>query len=60
MPAHGLGKGDPTGEVIWFKLDLSDPKVARKAAEDFMQMEQRLDVLGEPSVPAWVRVERDD
>ncbi len=38
----GLG----LGEVLWLELDLSDPRKARKAAEEFMKTETRLDVLG--------------
>ncbi|ESK90289.1 short chain dehydrogenase [Moniliophthora roreri MCA 2997] len=33
------------GEVSWLKLDLSDPREAKKAAEDFTTKEKRLDVL---------------
>ena len=35
------------GEVLWLKLDLSDPRLARQSAEEFMRKEKRLDVLGE-------------
>ena len=40
----GLGPGN--GEVVWLKLDLEDPRNAKKAAEEFRQKESRLDVLG--------------
>ncbi|EEB91739.1 hypothetical protein MPER_09854 [Moniliophthora perniciosa FA553] len=33
------------GEVSWLKLNLSDPREAKKAAEDFTTKEKRLDVL---------------
>ena len=33
------------GEVVWLKLDLSDPCNAKKAAKEFMAKEDRLDVL---------------
>ncbi|KAK0445127.1 hypothetical protein EV421DRAFT_1937426 [Armillaria borealis] len=33
------------GEVVWLKLDLSDPRLARQSAEEFMRKEKRLDVL---------------
>ncbi|TCD67359.1 hypothetical protein EIP91_010207 [Steccherinum ochraceum] len=33
------------GEVLWLQLDLSDPRKARKAGEEFLKIEQRLDVL---------------
>ncbi|KAF9554205.1 NAD-P-binding protein [Agrocybe pediades] len=39
----GLGPGN--GQVIWLKLDLSDPRDAKKAAEDFLKKEARLDIL---------------
>ncbi|KIY47879.1 NAD(P)-binding protein [Fistulina hepatica ATCC 64428] len=41
MEAEGLG----TGQVIWHKVDLSDPRNAKQAAEEFMRREARLDVL---------------
>ncbi|KAH7878248.1 uncharacterized protein C8R40DRAFT_1038546 [Lentinula edodes] len=34
------------GKVKWLKLDLSDPREAKRAAETFMEKEKRLDVLG--------------
>ncbi|KAI0073653.1 NAD-P-binding protein [Panus rudis PR-1116 ss-1] len=43
LKKEGLGPGN--GEVIWLPLDLSDPKEAKKAAEDFLTKEKRLDVL---------------
>ncbi|KAF4616899.1 hypothetical protein D9613_008763 [Agrocybe pediades] len=39
----GLGPGN--GQVIWLKLDLSDPRDAKKAAEDFLKKDARLDIL---------------
>lgn len=42
---HKEGLNPGNGEVIWLKLDLSDPRNAKKAAEDFMAKEKRLDVL---------------
>ncbi|ESK90273.1 hypothetical protein Moror_7656 [Moniliophthora roreri MCA 2997] len=36
------GKG---GQVVWLKVDLSDPREAKKAAQDFLTKEKRLDVL---------------
>lgn len=33
------------GEVISLKLDLSDPRKARKSAEEFLKLESRLDIL---------------
>lgn len=32
-------------DIVWLKLDLSDPRLARQSAEDFLQQEKRLDVL---------------
>lgn len=44
LQAEGLGPGH--GEVVWLKLDLSDPRTAKAAAEEFLGREARLDVLG--------------
>ncbi|KAJ7775739.1 NAD-P-binding protein [Mycena maculata] len=33
------------GSVLWLKLDLSDPRTARAAANEFLEKEKRLDVL---------------
>jgi NAD(P)-dependent dehydrogenase (short-subunit alcohol dehydrogenase family) len=43
LKAEGLGPGN--GEVIWLELDLVDPQNAKKAAEEFIKREKRLDVL---------------
>ncbi|KAI0637553.1 NAD-P-binding protein [Trametes polyzona] len=43
LKREGLGPGN--GEVLWLKLDLSDPREVKRAAEEFMQQEQRLNVL---------------
>ncbi|KIK70104.1 hypothetical protein GYMLUDRAFT_994181 [Collybiopsis luxurians FD-317 M1] len=43
LKAEGLEPGN--GQVDWLKLDLSDPREAKKAAEAFMEKEKRLDVL---------------
>ena len=32
--------------MVWLKLDLSDPREAKKAAEEFLEREGRLDILG--------------
>lgn len=45
LKAEGLGPGN--GDVIWLKLDLKDPRNAKKAAEEFMKQEKRLDVLSQ-------------
>ncbi|KAH9843558.1 NAD-P-binding protein [Rhodofomes roseus] len=39
----GLRPGN--GEVVWLPLDYSDPRDAKKAAEAFMEKEQRLDIV---------------
>ena len=44
LHAEGLGPGN--GQVLWLKLDLSDPREVVKAAQELMQKEERLDVLG--------------
>ena len=38
---------DLRGEVVYLELDLSDPNLARKSAEEFKTKEKRLDILGE-------------
>ena len=43
LESEGLGPGN--GQIIWLKLDLSDPRNAKKAAEEFMTKEKRLDIL---------------
>ena len=43
LRAEGLGPLN--GSVVWLKLDLSDPREAKKAAEHFLTLENRLDVL---------------
>lgn len=45
LQAEGLGPGN--GVVLWHKLDLSDPRAVKQSAEEFMQREERLDVLSE-------------
>ncbi|KAJ3504852.1 hypothetical protein NMY22_g17784 [Coprinellus aureogranulatus] len=42
---EGLGKEGSGSEVIWHKLDLSDPAKVKISAEEFMKREDRLDVL---------------
>lgn len=46
LKQEGLGPGN--GEVIWLELDLIDPRNAKKAAQEFMSKEERLDVLSKP------------
>lgn len=43
LKAEGLGPGN--GEVVWLDIDLKDPRNSKKAAEEFMKKEKRLDVL---------------
>ena len=45
IKSEGLSPGD--GEIIWLKLDLSDPREAKKSAEAFLKLESRLDILSE-------------
>ncbi len=35
------------GEVVWLPLSLDDPREAKRAAEEFLSKESRLDILGE-------------
>ncbi|EEB94675.1 hypothetical protein MPER_06472 [Moniliophthora perniciosa FA553] len=43
LQRQGLGPGN--GQVHWLKLDLSDPRAAKAAAEEFTSQEKRLDIL---------------
>jgi len=43
LKSEGLEPGN--GEILWLKLNLSDPRDAKKAAEEFLAMEKRLDIL---------------
>ncbi|KAF9465090.1 NAD-P-binding protein [Collybia nuda] len=43
LEQEGLGPGN--GQVIWFKVDFSDPRLAKEAAEAFLKRESRLDIL---------------
>lgn len=45
LQSEGLGPGN--GEVRWLDLDLGDPLKTRKAGEEFLKLESRLDILGE-------------
>lgn len=38
-------EGVPAGSVHWLKLDLGDPRQTKKAAEELMMREKRIDVL---------------
>ena len=40
------GRGPRNGEVLWLDLDLSDPRKAKKSAEELLRKEKRLDVVG--------------
>jgi NAD(P)-dependent dehydrogenase (short-subunit alcohol dehydrogenase family) len=43
LKEEGLSPGD--GQVIWLGFDYSDPRLAKKAAEEFLKRETRLDIL---------------
>ncbi|KZT34655.1 NAD(P)-binding protein [Sistotremastrum suecicum HHB10207 ss-3] len=43
LEAEGLGPGN--GKVEYLNLDLSDPRNAKKAAEEVLKKEERLDIL---------------
>lgn len=43
LEVDGLGPGN--GEVVWLKLDLTDPRDVKKSAEEFLKRETRLDIL---------------
>jgi len=38
-------EGHGKGQAEWLHLDLSDPALAKKSAEEFLTKEQRLDIL---------------
>ncbi|KAF8909345.1 NAD-P-binding protein [Gymnopilus junonius] len=38
-------EGMAEGKLEWLKLDLSDPRIAKEAAQDFLEKETRLDIL---------------
>ena len=41
LESEGLG----SGRVLWHHLDLSDPRNAKKSADEFLKKETRLDIL---------------
>ncbi|KAL6306000.1 NAD-P-binding protein [Sparassis latifolia] len=43
LQTEGLAPGN--GEIVWLDLELSDPRNAKRAAEQLIAKEQRLDVL---------------
>lgn len=43
LKSEGLEPGN--GEVAWLRLDQSDPRDAKKSAEEFLKLESRLDIL---------------
>jgi NAD(P)-dependent dehydrogenase (short-subunit alcohol dehydrogenase family) len=42
LESEGVGPGS----VVWLRLDLVDPRGVKKAAEEFLSKEDRLDILG--------------
>lgn len=50
----GLEPGN--GEVVWLPLDYSDPRDAKKAAEGFLEKEERLDILGELAIVSYATI----
>ena len=43
---ENLKSGIGLGEVVYLQLDLENPRQVRRAAEEFVSRETRLDVLG--------------
>lgn len=41
------GDSHSRGSVHWLSLDLSDPRLVKQAATEFLGKEERLDILGE-------------
>ena len=39
-------EGIGSGQVEWLEINLSDPRWAKKSADDFLSRETRLDILG--------------
>ncbi|KZS87517.1 NAD-P-binding protein [Sistotremastrum niveocremeum HHB9708] len=48
LKSEGLAHGN--GRIIYHYLDLSDPRLAKKSAQEFLSREQRLDGLGPLSI----------
>jgi NAD(P)-dependent dehydrogenase (short-subunit alcohol dehydrogenase family) len=48
------GEGIGNGDVLFLPCDLGSPASAKKAAEDFLQLETRLDILGMLSSPVFL------
>ncbi|KAJ7916327.1 hypothetical protein B0H13DRAFT_1998308 [Mycena leptocephala] len=46
------------GSVHWLKLDLSDPRAAQRAAQEFLEKEKRLDIIG-GSAPGPFKLDKD-
>ena len=49
---QSLGLTPGNGELAFLKLDLNDPEEAKRAAEEFLKLESRLDVLSR----CWLRL----
>jgi NAD(P)-dependent dehydrogenase (short-subunit alcohol dehydrogenase family) len=45
LNAEGIG----AGEVIWLPCSFNTPALAKEAAEHFLQLQDRLDILGKPN-----------
>jgi hypothetical protein len=45
LEKEGIG----SGKVLSLKLDLGDPRMAKAAADKFLTLENRLDLLSKPS-----------
>ncbi|KAG8880921.1 hypothetical protein FRB98_004681 [Tulasnella sp. 332] len=64
LKANGYLDGPDAGEVVWLELDLSTPGRTRRAAEEFLKRETRLDILinnaGIGGVPAEAFTTVDD
>ncbi|KAG8858988.1 hypothetical protein FRB96_004808 [Tulasnella sp. 330] len=45
LKADGYMDGPNSGKVLWLELDQETPKQAKRAAEEFMRRESRLDIL---------------
>ena len=43
-------QGQQPGKVLFHHLELADPALAKKSAEEFLKKEDRLDILSMPSL----------
>ncbi|KAJ7901656.1 NAD-P-binding protein [Mycena leptocephala] len=47
------------GSVHWLKLDLSDPRAAQRAAQEFLEKENRLDIIAAQELAWSLKLDKD-